>query len=103
MRMLSYPCKHLFAMTILGLCLAGVMITADAQETVQSLAENTSDTDSPSPSNTTTAHPVSTVDANYVIGSDDMLAIDVWHEKELSRVLSVRPDGKISLPLMGEL
>jgi polysaccharide export outer membrane protein len=38
-----------------------------------------------------------------VIGADDVLAVDVWREHELSRVLSVRPDGKISLPLVGEL
>jgi polysaccharide export outer membrane protein len=39
----------------------------------------------------------------YLIGADDVLAIDVWHEKELSRVVPVRPDGKISLPLLGDL
>ena len=39
----------------------------------------------------------------YLIGADDVLAIDVWHEKELSRVVPVRLDGKISLPLLGDL
>ena len=38
-----------------------------------------------------------------MIGSDDVIAVDVWHEQELSRVVSVRPDGKISLPLVGEV
>lgn len=42
-------------------------------------------------------------DARYVIGADDVLAVDVWKEKEVSRVLPVRPDGKISLPLIGDL
>jgi polysaccharide export outer membrane protein len=41
--------------------------------------------------------------ADYVIGESDLLAINVWHEQELSRVLPVRADGKISLPLIGEL
>jgi polysaccharide export outer membrane protein len=41
--------------------------------------------------------------ADYVIGESDMLAINVWHEQELSRVLPVRADGKISLPLIGDL
>ncbi|MGA2992642.1 MAG: polysaccharide biosynthesis/export family protein [Candidatus Korobacteraceae bacterium] len=40
---------------------------------------------------------------NYVIGESDVLAINVWHEPEVSRVLPVRADGKISLPLIGEL
>ena len=40
---------------------------------------------------------------DYVIGESDLLAINVWHEQELSRVLPVRADGKISLPLIGDL
>jgi len=39
----------------------------------------------------------------YVIGSDDVLAINVWREPEISRTLPVRPDGNISLPLIGDL
>jgi polysaccharide export outer membrane protein len=42
-------------------------------------------------------------DAAYVIGSSDVLAITVWKEPEISRSIPVRPDGKISLPLAGEL
>jgi polysaccharide export outer membrane protein len=42
-------------------------------------------------------------DQDYVIGPQDLLAIDVWHEPELSQSVPVRPDGKISLPLIGEL
>jgi len=46
----------------------------------------------------------SRVDAkNYVIGENDVLDIDVWKEKEISRTIPVRPDGKISLPLIGEI
>lgn len=39
----------------------------------------------------------------YVIGPDDVLAINVWKEPEVSRTLPVRPDGNISLPLVGDL
>jgi polysaccharide biosynthesis/export protein len=39
----------------------------------------------------------------YVIGPEDMLAINVWKEPEISRSVPVRPDGKISLPLVGDL
>ena len=42
-------------------------------------------------------------DAEYRIGREDVLEVVVWHEPELSRVVPVRPDGKISLPLAGEM
>ena len=41
--------------------------------------------------------------SNFVIGNEDVLAISVWKEPELSRSIPVRTDGKISLPLVGEL
>ena len=40
---------------------------------------------------------------SYIIGSDDMLAINVWKEPEMSKAVPVRPDGMISLPLLGEI
>jgi polysaccharide export outer membrane protein len=42
-------------------------------------------------------------DDSYVIGTDDVLSINVWKEPEVSRTVPVRSDGKISLPLAGEL
>jgi len=40
---------------------------------------------------------------DYVIGADDVLSVVFWREKELSVDAVVRPDGKISLPLMNEV
>jgi polysaccharide export outer membrane protein len=40
---------------------------------------------------------------DYVIGPSDVLAINVWKDAELTRTVPVRPDGRISLPLIGEL
>lgn len=42
-------------------------------------------------------------DANYVIGPEDVLDISVWKEPELTRTVPVRPDGKISLPLLNDV
>ena len=39
----------------------------------------------------------------YVIGPEDVIFIRVWREPELSGQFSVRPDGKISLPLVNEI
>jgi polysaccharide export outer membrane protein len=40
---------------------------------------------------------------NYVIGAEDVLGINVWKEPEMSRQVPVRPDGMISLPLLGDV
>lgn len=41
--------------------------------------------------------------AEYVIGEADVLNINVWKEPEISQSVVVRPDGKVSLPLIGEV
>lgn len=46
----------------------------------------------------------SSVNANdYVLGSDDQLHITVWKEPDFTVTLPVRPDGKISLPLINDI
>ena len=42
-------------------------------------------------------------DDTFIIGVDDVLAVNVWKETEVSRSVPVRSDGKISLPLVGEV
>ena len=39
----------------------------------------------------------------YVIGAQDHIAVRVWREGELSGTHVVRPDGKITLPLVGDI
>ncbi len=46
--------------------------------------------------------PSDVVPADYVIGPEDLLSIVFWRDKELSGDVMVRPDGRISLPLMNE-
>ena len=58
------------------------------------------------PLSTTTSEPhvaASSHDKAYVIGDDDVLSINVWKEPELTVSIPVRSDGKISLPLIGEV
>lgn len=51
--------------------------------------------------------PAKTADAQanggYIIGPEDILAINVWKEPDISRSVPVRSDGAISLPLVGEV
>jgi len=42
-------------------------------------------------------------DASYTIGPEDVLEVQVWDNKDLNQVVFVRPDGKTSLPLIGEI
>ena len=42
-------------------------------------------------------------DADYRIGPQDVVRIDVWKEPDISRTIPVRPDGKISVPLLNDV
>ena len=56
------------------------------------------------PSSAATSAPaVAATDAGYKIGPQDVLRVDVWKEPEISRAVPVRPDGKISLPLLNDV
>jgi len=50
-----------------------------------------------------TPPPVKPNDAEYRIGAQDVLRIDVWKEDQLTRTVPVRPDGKVTLPLMNDI
>ena len=50
-----------------------------------------------------TVRKTATADPNYVIGAQDVLDINVWKEPDVSRIVPVRPDGKISLPLLNDV
>jgi len=58
------------------------------------------------PAATGTAKPqgVAGVDAKkYILGAEDMIVINVWHSVEFTGAHMIRPDGKITLPLIGEV
>src|SRR6202051_2958843 len=47
--------------------------------------------------------PPNQTNAEYVIGPEDVLHVAVWKEADLTATLPVRPDGKISLPLLNDV
>jgi len=58
----------------------------------------------PLPPSTTPSTRVPAVHSdNYIVGIGDVLEILVWKEGELSKTVPVRPDGMITLPLVGEI
>lgn len=93
-----------FSTTLLALLISALMIAPAlyAQEPASGQASAT-------PADASKAQaPVPTPAANvkndsYVIGAEDQLAINVWKEPEISKAVPVRPDGMISLPLLGDV
>lgn len=55
------------------------------------------------PQGTSGAAAAPIVGADYIIGSDDSLAVSVWEQPQLTGQVLVRPDGNISLPLIGDV
>lgn len=66
------------------------------------LAQNQEPAATP-PATATPAPPPGTSNDTYVIGSNDVLNVTVWKEPTLSGSLLVRPDGMISIPLIGDV
>ena len=52
---------------------------------------------------TPSAAPTAAQDPTFKIGAQDVLRIDVWREDQLTRTVPVRPDGKITLPLLNDV
>ena len=42
-------------------------------------------------------------DEDYIIGAEDVIHISVWKNSELTMMVTVRPDGKISYPLLDDI
>lgn len=56
-----------------------------------------------SPGASSPANPNPVVPSDYVIGAEDVLSVVFWRDKDLSADVVVRPDGKISLPLLNDI
>jgi len=70
---------------------------------VQSAQKATPPPASPAPSATSVPAVAAAVPPEYLIGSEDVLSIIFWRDKEMSSEVSVRPDGMISLPLLNDV
>jgi polysaccharide export outer membrane protein len=89
-----FHCSKLF----LGLALAAALVApAAAQEPSKAPDKKADSAAAPATASARTS------DESFVIGADDVIAINVWKEPDLSRSIPVRSDGKITLPLIGEV
>jgi polysaccharide biosynthesis/export protein len=84
--------------------LMGTFLALSLGVSLQARQEQVADASKPKPAtNSTAPAAVATTDADYKIGAQDVLRIDVWKENEISRITPVRPDGRISLPLLNDV
>jgi polysaccharide biosynthesis/export protein len=84
--------------------LAGLLLIPFGASSAQSAGGSTSNQKPEGGSKTSTATPaLATSDPEYHIGPQDVVQIDVWKEPEITRTIPVRPDGKISLPLLNDV
>jgi len=88
--------KALLTASSLVACLAGAGVVVQA-------AQSTAVGPAASPNGATVDTTVPHLPADYVIGPLDVLQILFWQNKDLSADAMVRPDGKISLPLLNEI
>ena len=86
--------KMILHISIVVLCLQAVNIRA--QSTDAALSTSTLPKQA-------VEKPLFIVTPDYIIGPEDVLEITVWRNADLSRAVSVRPDGRISLPLIGDV
>lgn len=90
---------------ILGATGLAGMASAQGSDS-SSMAKNGSTGPAAQPKQPATDHPAVTpaqVPVDYVVGESDSLNITVWKERDLNQTVQVRPDGKISFPLVNEL
>jgi polysaccharide export outer membrane protein len=77
-----------FRMTFLALCLPLISCASTSMQAISSAP------------NMPASYEIS---PDYEIGPDDVLEVLVWRNEALSKTVTVRPDGKISLPLIGDV
>jgi len=85
--------------SFVGLIIGTSLFSGLGATVIRSTPQNN---DAAQTSQTATPNAVAT-DPDYKIGPQDMLRIDVWKEPDISRVVPVRPDGKITLPLVNDV
>jgi polysaccharide export outer membrane protein len=100
MRALKNFLSYLTAILLIAGIVGSIPSNTEAQSAGKSSSTQATNSDS---SKGTNADSVAQTGPGYVIGAGDVLSINVWRETEISQKLVVRPDGMITLPLVGDI
>jgi polysaccharide export outer membrane protein len=90
------------ALRMACLCIAASLAVGQSSASQDQATRSRSKQSQPSPGVASGTIPAPPGD-DYIIGPEDILDITVWKQTELSGHVPVRPDGKISVPLIGEV
>jgi polysaccharide export outer membrane protein len=93
---------HILGLGFVGILLSG-FLWAQVPATSQTVAPPPVPAAAASSAQPLTPAATKPHDNSFVVGNDDLLAINVWKEPDISRQIPVRSDGRISLPLVGEV
>src|SRR5262249_9354086 len=103
---LGYSMKTLFKNRLLRASLLVLILAGSSQVPVQGLAQADSTrtgANVPAQGSEKMEKAFLIVTPEYFIGPEDVLNITVWRNVDLSKEVTVRPDGRISLPLIGDI
>jgi polysaccharide biosynthesis/export protein len=101
-------CRHLLPVALLSLLVVMPLHAQQAKHAEGSAAAATSAVTPAVTATAETAPPAASVPSveppgDYVIGPEDVLGIVFWRDRDLSADVIVRPDGRISLPLINDV
>src|SRR5215467_10626434 len=81
----------------------GVLLLIGVVASAAVAQANAKPSDEKPPADKVQSEPTSVAGPDYKIGPDDTLHVSVWKEPDLTETLPVRPDGKISMPLLNDV
>src|SRR5262249_51408356 len=90
--------------SVLLAAIVGLCVSSSAEKPKESKSKQNAPAAKTAVDSTAHGSGVPSVDTKtYVIGAEDILLMKIWNEPNLSGTYVVRPDGKISMPLIGEV
>jgi polysaccharide export outer membrane protein len=95
--------KCVWGSAVVALAIAALVPVSLGAQQEQPAGANIRAASATRPAATSRGATTARVEPPYVIGPDDVLSIVFWKDKDLSVDVTVRPDGKISLPLLNDV